>query len=144
MRNLIITSVALSIILGIFQWMFFGDIDAPNTATSAWATDLDAALTEGRRLNRPVLALWTRDDSSIAAGFETEVLDAPVSQMAVSSFIPVRIDAAAHPELKARLRAPGTPYIVLFKGGEPVDAFTPSRDADGFASQLAFAYSKIP
>src|SRR5688500_11895974 len=144
MRNLIITSVALSVILGIFQWMFFGDVDAPNTATSAWATDLDAALDEGKRLNRPVLALWTRADSPIAASFEAEVLEAPVSQMAVSPFIAVRIDAAAHPELKARLGAPGTPYIVLFKGGELVDAFTPNRDADGFASQLAFAYSNIP
>jgi hypothetical protein len=141
MRNLIITSVALSIILGIFQWMFFGDTAAPNTATSAWATDLDAAIEEGRRRNRPVLALWTRDDSDLSVAFETDVLDAPVSQMAVGPFIPVRIEAAAQPELKTRLHPPGAPWIVIYQDGLEIDAFTPSPDADGFAAQLAFSYS---
>ena len=155
MRNLIITSVALSIILGIFQWMFFGDTAAPNTATSAWATDLDAAIEEGRRRNRPVLALWTRDDSDLSVAFETDVLDAPVSQMAVGPFIPVYTEpaqeiAARHyfrprnPQVLERHRAQ-FPDIRLFTIGEVFGDWRQAH-SEHFADRGVFdrIYSTVP
>ena len=144
MRNLIISSIALTIILGLFQWMFFSDLDAPNTASSAWGTNLDDAMAEGIRTNRPVLILWTRDDSAVSARFESETLDSPTAQMAVAPFIVVRIDAAAHPELKSRMGATGTPYVVVFRDGRKVDAFTPAPDPNGFSAQVSQAYARQP
>ena len=142
MRNLIITSIALSVILGIFQWMFFGDVSAPASVTSTWGSDLDDGLARGRQLNRPVLALLTRPGSESDNRFEADVMRAAVAQMATAPFVAVRLDAAAYPELAERLHAPATPWIVIFKSGQAVDAFAPTTDADEFAAHLARAHSR--
>jgi thioredoxin-like negative regulator of GroEL len=138
MRNLIIASVAIWIILAVGKWMFFGDATAP-AATSGWQGNLDLALSEGQRLHRPVLTLLTRADSEPARRFETEVLMAPMSQTAMAPFVAVRIDAGKEPGVARRLHVQTVPWIVIHRENRIIDSFPAPTEADAFAMRLARA-----
>ena len=109
-RNMLIGGIGVSVLLAVFQWLFFGGTATP-LATELWHRDLGTAIDAGEQHRRPLLVLFV-DDSASSVALEAQVLASPWARMATDRFIPVRLDARQKSGLAAELGARATPWMV--------------------------------
>jgi len=127
----------LLVVFALAAWVVFG---GPSGTPEGWGHDFDAAVAEGERAGRPVVAAFHSHGCPPCAAMDRYVLRSPAVKEILRTFEPVQVDAASRPDLLQRFDIAGTPtYVVIAPGGRPVAQVSGYYSAEAFAEFLARA-----
>ena len=125
------TLLAVAAIALYFLWT------RPAAPPVGWGESFEAALTEAKSTNRPLLIELHSEGCAPCLLMERQVLPDARVQAAVRDFVPVRVDAFQHVELMQRYEIPGTPaFVIADANGDSVSQILGSRTIDGFLEFL--------
>ena len=106
-----------------------------------WRTDLGAAMDEANKTGKPLLLYFTAEWCEPCQEMKhTTWADADVEK-ALSSYVPVKIDVDAHPEIAGKYPSDGIPHFVIAKSDgmpirEQLGAMTPRDFLDWLNAKL--------
>jgi len=85
----------------------------PAGVASGWSTDLNAAFAEARKSDKDVLVAFTMPGCPPCVLMDRTVLSSKAVQEALEDFVPVSIDAVAHPGIARQFGVLGTPTYAI-------------------------------
>ena len=120
--------MAVAIVVVVMQWPMLKGMWYRRTAATpppsaiAWHTDLDVALADARRLNRPVLVDFAADWCPPCITMKHDVWpDAAVARAVTDGYVPLLVDVDAQPDVAARYGINGIPSVlVLDEAGDEI------------------------
>lgn len=121
-RNLIILVALIVVFLlgGVILFTSFNDTDssadfsADSDGDVKWYTDLNSAISEAQKTNKPIFAVFSASWCPACQQLESDTLTNPqVKQKLAQGYVAVKIDSDSNPELSSQYEVYGLPTIII-------------------------------